>query len=293
MVRNYIKIAFRNLWKHKSFSAINIAGLAAGLTACFFILSYVRFELSYDNFHSKADRIVRLRDDVITPTETIPNGISVYPAGPAITADFPEVESMVRVSQQEMIFIQGDRKFRETNILLSDSTFFRIFDFKLVEGHAGSVLAAPGSVVITEAMAAKYFGEAPAMGKTIQIPQDDRTLSLTVTGIMAPMPENSQLRGDAVVSLSTAREAYAGFLDNWTNHAPYTYLLLKPGTDYKALEAKFPAFLEKHIGKTMDDFQMHYTYHITPIKDIYLSWGALRYAGITGSIGNVRIFTIV
>lgn len=293
MVRNYIKIAFRNLWKHKSFSAINIAGLAAGLTACFFILSYVRFELSYDNFHSKADNIVRLRDDVITPTETIPNGISVYPAGPAIVADFPEVESMVRVAQQELIFVNGDKKFRERRVLLADSTFFRIFDFTLVEGHAGSVLAAPGSIVLSEALAVKYFGNASPLGKSILIPVDDKTLPVTVTGVMANMPENSQIKGDAIISLSTLREAYAGSLDNWTNHAPYTYLLLKSGADYQALEAKFPAFLEKRIGKLMDELQMHYTYHLTPLKDIYLGWGAYRYAGVTGSIGNVRIFSVI
>lgn len=293
MVRNYLKIAFRNLWKHKSFSAINIAGLAAGLTACFFILSFVRFELSYDTFHSKADRIVRLRDDVITPTETIPNGISVYPAGPAIAEEFSEVESFARVSLQELTVMYGDRKFREKKVLLADSTFFRIFDFKLVEGTGQHALAAPYSAVLTEAAAKRYFGDQSPLGKTLQMPQGDRKLAVTVTGIMADIPENSQISADIVISMSTLREAFAGSMDNWTNHSPYTYLLLKPGTDYKALEAKFPAFLEKRIGKMMDDYQMHYTYHLTPIREVYLSWAPYIYAGITGSLANVRIFSIV
>lgn len=293
MVRNYIKIAFRNLWKHKSFSAINIAGLAAGLTACFFILSYVRFELSYDSFHSKADRIYRLRDDVITPTETIPNGISVYPAGPAIAQDFPEVESFVRVAPQELILMHGDKKFRESNLVLADSTFFNIFDFNLQEGHAPSVLAAPNSIVLSTETAGKYFGNASPLGKTMQIPLGENVMTVTVTGVMHNLPENAQIKADAIISLSSMREAFQGSLDNWTNHSPYTYLLLKPGADYKALEAKFPAFLEKRIGKMMDDYQMHYTYLLSPLKEVYLSWGPYRYAGITGSMGNVRIFSII
>lgn len=293
MVYNYFKIAFRNLWKHKTFSAINIAGLAAGLTACFFILSYVRFELSYDNFHSKADRIVRLRDDVITPTETIPNAISVYPAGPAIAAEFPEVESYTRVTVTEAIMLNGDKKFREPNCIIADSTFFNIFDFKLLEGKPSQVLAAPNSVVLSPAAATRYFGDASPIGKTIQIPNNESLLTLTVTGVMAAMPENSQLKADVIISMSTFRELYQQTPDSWTNHAPYTYLLLKPGADYKVLQAKFPAFLEKRIGEMMDNYQMHYTYHLTPLKDVYLNWGHFIYAGITGNKVNVRIFTLV
>ncbi len=293
MVRNYIKIAFRNLWKHRSFSAINIAGLATGLTACFFILSYVRFELSYDSFHSKADRIVRLSDDVVTPTETIENGTSVFPAGPAIAASFPEVESYARVAMQGLIMVHGDKKFVEPRVILADSAFFSIFSFDLLEGNPASVLAAPNSIVLTEQTAMKYFGNTSPMGKTLQLPGGDFNVAVTVTGVMRAMPENSQFQGDAIISLSTLNNVSANVLTNWTNHSPYTYLLLKPGTDYKALEAKLPAFLEKHIGTMMDQLQMHYKYHLIPMQDVYLNWGHRLYAGTSGSKGNIRIFAIV
>ncbi len=243
MVRNYIKIAFRNLWKHKSFSAINIAGLAAGLTACFFILSYVRFELSYDNFHSKGDRIVRLRDDVITPTETIENGISPYPVGPAIAEEFPEVESFVRVARQELIFVNGDKKFKEKDIVLADSTFFRIFDFPWLKGCRNMRWPRLTALCSRKRPPAVISGGIRT-GEVHTGPTGRQDPFLTVTGIMAPMPENSQIHADAVISLSTLREAYEGSLSNWTNHAPYTYLLLKPETDYKTLQARFPLSLK-------------------------------------------------
>ncbi|WP_119080927.1 ABC transporter permease [Chitinophaga alhagiae] len=293
MVSNYIKIAFRNLWKHKIFSAINIAGLAAGLTACFFILSYVHFELSYDDFHSKADRIVRLSDDVITPTETIANGISVFPAGPAIAQEFPEVETFARTAVTELILTHEDKKFIVPNCLLADSAFFSMFDFRLLQGNAASVLARPYTAVLSVATARKLFGHADPMGKAFKVPLEDTTALVTVTGVMDAFPENSQLKADVVVSMSTMSALYANSMTNWTNHSPYTYLLLKPGTDYKTLEAKFPAFLERRIGEMMDKYQMHYTYRLMPLKDVYLNWGYRAYAGITGNKGNVRIFTVV
>lgn len=293
MVSNYFKIAFRNLWKHKTFSAINIAGLAAGLTACFFILSYVYFERSYDNFHGKADRIVRLSDDVITPTETLSNGISVFPAGPAIAQEFPEVEAFARVAVNELILTNGDKKFLEPDCLLADSAFFSMFDFRLLKGNATSVLTQPYSVVLSERTARKLFGKVDPVGKGVLIPLEDTSVMVTVTGVMDAFPENSQLKADAVVSMSTMSALYAENMANWTNHSPYTYLLLKPGTDYKTLEAKFPAFLERRIGEMMDKYQMHYTYRLIPLKDVYLNWGYRAYAGITGSKSNVRIFTVV
>lgn len=293
MIRNYFKIALRNLWKHKIFSAINIIGLAVGMTACFFILSYVHFELSYDSFHTKADRIYRLTDDVTTPTETIHGGITPFPAAPAIKNDFPEVVSYVRTTMTELILVKGEKKFKEEHSLIADSTFFDIFDFKLLKGNAHTVLHAPGSIVLTQKIAEKYFGDEEALGQSLQLPIEDTTFTATVTGIMEEFPENSQIKADVVLSLATVAKRNYRNMDNWTNHSPFSYLLLAPGADAKALEAKLPAFLKARIGDIMDKNQMYYTYQLHPLKDVYLQFHDRLYAGETGSINNVRIFTLI
>lgn len=293
MIRNYLKIAFRNLWKHKIFSVINITGLAVGLTACFFILSFVHFELSYDNFHTKADRIYRLADDTKTPTETLRNAITAYPIAPAMKNDFPEVTAFVRTSVCELILAKGEKEFKEEHCLAVDSAFFSVFDFKLLKGDPHTALTAPGNIVLTLKTAEKYFGKQDPVGQTLLLPFGDTTLLATVTGVMEELPENSQLKADVLLSMISFAQSDDGSMDNWTNHQPYTYLLLAPGADPGALEAKLPAFLQKHIGKMMDKYQMYYTLTLHPLKEVYLSFGDRAYAGITGSIGNVRIFTFI
>ncbi|HEU4555115.1 MAG TPA: ABC transporter permease, partial [Chitinophaga sp.] len=155
------------MWKHKVFSIINITGLAVGMTACFLIFLYVHFELSYDNFHTKANRIYRLATDVKTPTETLHNGITNIPVVPAIKNDFPEVESCVRVINMGALVKKGALKFQEDNISAVDSTFFRVFDFRLLKGDADKALQAPLSVVLTKTTAEKYFGSSNPVGQTL------------------------------------------------------------------------------------------------------------------------------
>src|SRR5919199_3233500 len=134
MIRSFLKTTFRNLWKHRGFSFINIMGLAVGMAACFLIFLYVSFELSYDNFHSKARNIYRLVTDVKTPSETLHAGITNWPFAPTIKADFPEVASFVRIYRTGLLIRKDDKKFQEDRTLFADSTFFKVFDFKLIQG---------------------------------------------------------------------------------------------------------------------------------------------------------------
>ncbi len=165
MIKNYLKIAFRNLWRHRVFSFINIMGLAVGMTACFLIFLYVSFELSYDSFHAKASRIYRLVTDVKTPSETIHAGITSWPFAPNIKADFPEVESFTRIDQTSMLVRKGDKKFQEDRVLFADSTFFNLFDFKLIKGDPQTALKDIFSVVLSETAAKKYLGDADPLGQ--------------------------------------------------------------------------------------------------------------------------------
>ena len=290
MIKNYFKIALRNLWRHRGFSFINIAGLSIGITAGFFIFMYVAFELSYDKFHSKADRIYRLVTDIKTPSETINTDVTSWAFAPNIKADLPEVESFVRTSGGSFLVRRGNIKFQEERSMFADSTFFKVFDFKLLQGDPKTALTAPASIVFTESTAKKYFGKANPMGQTVLITGD--AIPAKVTGIMKDFPENSQIKADMVISMTSLTQNFNKGIDNqWGNFGATTYLLLKPGTTQKALEAKLPAFLQNRDGEGMKKSQMFYTLFLEPLKTVYLY--SKRGGQETGSISNVYIFGIV
>ncbi|OQP62738.1 cell division protein FtsX [Niastella vici] len=294
MLKNYFKIAFRNLWRHRVFSFINIMGLAVGMTACLLIFLYVRFELSYDSFHTKADRIYRIVTDLKTPTELIPTSGPAWPVAPHAKLDFPEVEAYTRVNPDNVLFRKDDIKFMEEGAIWADSAFFQIFNFRLIRGDVRTALIHPFSVVLSETAAKKYFGKDDAFGKTLLI--TGGAVPATVTGIMKDMPENSQIKSDVVLSMCTLTAEWAKDLDNqWGNYGPYAYLLLKPGTNAQALQKKFPAFLEKWNGEEMKQIQMYPTVLLEKLKDVYLhsTRGDLGSSKSSGNIKNVYIFSII
>jgi putative ABC transport system permease protein len=290
MLKNHFKIALRNLWRHRGFSFINITGLAIGITACFFIFTYVAFELSYDKFNTKADRIYRLVTDIKTPSETINTEVTSWAFAPNIKADFPEVESFVRISGGSFLVRKDNVKFQEEKTIFADSTLFKIFDFKLLKGDPNTALSAQASIVFTESAAKKYFGDKNPVGQTVLITGD--AIPATVTGIMKDMPANSQFKADMVVSMTTLTKKFnAGLENQWGNYGAVSYLLLKPGTNAKALQAKFPAFMEKRNGVEAKKQQMFATLFLEPLKDVYLK--STRGGQETGSMNNVYIFSII
>lgn len=291
MIKNYFKIAFRNLWRHKAFSFINIMGLAVGMTACFLIFLYVTFELKYDSFHSKGDRIYRVVADIKTPTEVINAGGPAWAVAPNAKDEFPEVESFVRIAGGDNLLIRkGDIKFQEENAMWADSAFFKVFDFKLLKGDPLTALKEPFSIVFTETAAKKYFGKTNPIGQTLLITGD--ALPAKVTGIMKDIPENSQIKGDLVLSMSTITQKFNAGLDSqWGNYGAQAYLLLKPNTNAKALEKKFPAFLEKRNGTEMKRMQMYPSLFLEPLKEVYLY--STRNGSKKGNITNVYIFSII
>ena len=167
MFKNYLKIAFRNLWRHRVFTGINLLGLAVGMASFLLIFSFVRFQRSYDSFHTKADRIYRINCDTRTETEVLPTGTSSGPTGAAIKANFPEVEEEARICFMSFLTQNGTKKFQEDKILAVDSTLFSIFSFPFLRGDAATALRAPFSAVLSEAAAQKYFGSADPIGKAL------------------------------------------------------------------------------------------------------------------------------
>jgi putative ABC transport system permease protein len=290
MLKNYFKIAFRNLWRHRVFSFINILGLTVGMTACFLIFLYVHFELSYDSFHSKANRIYRVVCDIKTPTEVIKAGGPSWAVGPHITQDFPQVEAAVRTTDDELLVRKGNVKFQELNSLWADSAFFGMFDFKLLKGNPKTVLQEPLSIVFSESAAKKYFGNADPVGQTVLLTGEGFTAK--ITGIMKDIPENSTIKADMLVSMSTlTRKLNPGLDDQWGNYGNSTFVLLKPGTRPADLQAQLPAFLERRNGTEMKKINMYPTLFLEPLKDVYLR--STRNGNNTGNINNVYIFSWV
>lgn len=291
MFKNYFKIAWRNLVKNKAFSFINIIGLAVGMTSCLLIFLYVSFEISYDNFHTKADRIFRVVTDTKTPSETITQGATTTPIAINMKKDFPEVEDAVRLRRDGFLVRKGNVKFQEERSVLADSTLFNVFDFPLIAGDKNTALKEPMSVILSQTAAKKYFGNEEPLGQQLLL--TGKAINATVTGVMKDIPENSQIEADMFVSMSSYMQIYGSPTSDseWTNHAYYTYLLLKPHADAKALERKFPAFMESHHGVQAKALQMQDYLSLEPLREVYLK--SKRDGFVTGNINNVYIFSII
>lgn len=290
MFKNYLKIAWRKLWKNKVFTLINIMGLAVGMTGCFLIYLYVHFETSYDAFNTKADRIYRIVCDIKTPSDLIKANVTSAPVAINMEKDFPEVEAAVRISSESFLVRKGNEKFQEKNSIMADSTLFKIFDFPLLYGDKNTALKEPMSIVLSQTAAKKYFGNINPVGQNVLLTGD--ALNATVTGVMKDIPENSQIKADVIVSMSSAKAIYKQSPDNeWGSFGWASYLLLKPGTNPKTLTAKFPAFTELHDGKEAKESQMYLTFFLEPLKEVYLY--STRDGSKTGNITNVYIFSII
>jgi len=291
MFRNYLKIAFRTLWASRGFSLLNVLGLSVGLSACFLIFLYVRFEYSYDDFHSKADRIYRVVTDLKTPTSAEQDAGTTGPIAINVKKDIPEVEDAVRLTADQFLFRKNDFKFQEKHVLFADSTLFNIFDFPLIAGDKKTALASPMSIVISQSAAKKYFGDSNPLGQ--QLLMTAAAIPATITGVMKDIPENSQIPADMFVSMSSFKPIYGHPSQDseWTMHNYITYVLLKPHTAAASVEKKFPAFLQFHDGALMRRLQMFETLLLEPLRDVYLRSGREGY--VTGSITNVRIFSII
>lgn len=270
MLRNYIKVAFRNLWRHRIFSAINIFGLAIGIAACLLIMLYVDFELSYDNFHEKADRIYRVKHESFKDGKLVEASASTFPAvGPDIKAAFPEVEDATSIYAFECIVSAADTdrqkaSFKEKGVYFVDSSFLKVFTFPLLKGSL-KAMNALNSVIITEQTARKYFGEEDPIGKSIQLENHNQGLLLTATvrGVCVDIPANSHLQFNFLVS--TFRGG-----GPWLHPNLHTYLLLSPEASVRALEEKLPALVEKHTGQQQNRLISKLSLSLQPLKSIHL-----------------------
>ncbi|MCU0324599.1 MAG: ABC transporter permease [Spirosomaceae bacterium] len=299
MIRNYLKIAFRNLQRNKVYSAINIGGLAIGMATCLLITLYVLDEISYDRYHQKADRIYRIDFDVKFGGQdrsfaTVSDGM-----GAALKNDYPFVETFARLRPIDILVKKGNQRIRENMSIFADNSVFEVFDIPLIEGDAKTALKEPFTIVVDEKTAQKYFGKAKALGMTMTI--DEKAYK--VTGVMKNIPENSHFAGrNMILSMESSADSRA---KNWLNNNFFTYLVLKEGTKPEQLQSQFESVVKKYMMpqfrsvmgiNSMDELKKsgnRVTLGLTPLTDIHLHSDKFFELSPNSSIQYVYIFSAI
>jgi putative ABC transport system permease protein len=279
MIKNYFKIAWRNLLKNKIFSFINIFGLAIGL-CCFLLISlYVIDELSYDRFYKDAHRIYRINSDISFGGSEMKMSQSADPMGAVLKKDYPQVEQFTRVyTNYGSNFIKKGTEFiNEEKIAHADSTFFDMFSIPVLEGNPKTALDAPNTVAISKSAAQKYFQTSHVLGKTLEIGLTNKTL-YNITAVYEDMPSNSHFNFDFICSMDNVNYDWG----NFTSHNFFTYIRLKEGVDYKVFNKNFDQVIAKYmlpkLGqlmniKSLDEFKKtgnRLEYSLFPMTDIHL-----------------------
>lgn len=300
MLTNYLKIALRNLLRQKAYSFINIVGLAVGMACCLLMILYVQHELSFDRFHTNADRIYRVNisakmgemDEVASATPP--------PIAERLRHDFPEVERATRIFMLGTSLARyNDKVFSGANVLATDEYFLQIFSFNLLAGAPKIVLKEPNTAVITRSAAEKYFGTDRAIGKTIMLGNENREFK--IIGVLENIPSNAHFTFEILTSISSYR-VVQHFDWSWVWCQLVTYVQLREGASAAALEAKFPQMVEKYapsaferIGQSFAELKRqggHWDFLLQPLTSIHLRSGAVgNRLGTTGNIVYVYIFS--
>jgi putative ABC transport system permease protein len=288
MLKNYLKVAFRNIKRQKGYSFINISGLAIGMAACFMILLWVHDELSFDTYHENAARIYRLTIDANLGTQ-VKAPVSPTPAGPAMANEYPEVLQYARLTRPNRSpVIVEDKEYFEENVAFADNSIFEIFSFPFLEGDPKTALKTAYSAVITEETAKKYFGNDDPIGRMIKFDGDKK---FAVTGVVKNVPENSHFSFNILRSMETLNVENRQLMENWMAISQYTYILLDEKAEYKDLEKKLPALIDKHLGTILKSLGASITLHLQPLKQIHLHSDFAGDIGAQGDILSVYLFS--
>ncbi len=289
MLKSYIIVALRNLRRQGFYSFINIAGLSAGVLCSLFLLLYIKDELSFDKFNKDAEQIYRVGIHASIQDTKLDICQAMSPIGPTMKADFPEVENFVRLNYpgRELV-TKDDQRFYEEKFYFADSSFFSLFSFRLITGNPKTVLVEPNSIVLTESIVKKYFGNEDPIGQVIKTGSEE--WQRKVTGVMAEPPANSHFQPKALISYSSLPERGPSA---WGNINDWVYLKLAPNTDPKVLEGRSPEFMEKYTGELFRKFNAKADFYLEPLLDIHLYSRNDGQIEPTGDITYIYVFSIV
>ena len=304
MIKNYFKIALRNLRKQRFYSLINILGLAIGLAVCLLITLFVLDELSYDRYHEKADRIQRVHISYSLGGKEGHGAVAAAPLAQTMVETYPEVENAVRLrTQGGFTFYRGTNAYWEEDVTFADSSLFDVFTLPLLYGNPKTALAQPNTLVISARSAKKYFGtdwkKSPPLGETLLVGRDKEAYQ--ITGIFDRAPSNSHFHFDVFLSMPSLEESQE---DMWLNNNFYTYLLLREGTDIVALQTKlnetFKTYaapeIEQYANMSYEEFLgsgNRFEYLLQPLTDIHLYSNLEAEIEANGDIRYVYIFSAI
>jgi putative ABC transport system permease protein len=284
MIKNYLKIAWRNISRSKGYSFINIGGLGIGMAASILILIWVQFEVSVDRFHENSDRIYAVWRTTSIEGEPVSWDYTPAPYAPTLKEEFPEVEEVARITEWDpMILAVGDNKFSEQPTF-TDPGFFKIFSFEVLEGDPVEALSAPDNIVLTESVAKKLFGETSALGKSVKV---EDQLDFEVKAVIKDLPANTSFSFTAFIPFKKL-EAMGWVDDFWGNNSMRTFAMLTEGTDLNLFNEKYSDFSKKYGGldENISDF-------LFPVKDLHLYSKFENGQSVGGKIELIRMFGIV
>lgn len=291
MLKNYFKSAIRNLLKRRAYAFINIAGLAVGITCCLLIALYVWEEWQFDAFHQQADQVYRVAATFQTTQEENELAISPSVLSALLREGFAEVEQATRFYTEQLVFEHENRRFMEDRMLFADTTFFDVFTFPLRQGNAETALEAPFSVVLTPAIALKYFGNDNPIGQTLSV---DGQHTFSVTGVTEPLPSNSHIQFDVLISMSSWEPLGKGDLSNYFGQWMYTYVRLAPNVEAEQFQEQLVTFMEGQINQNLAQVGMKITLVLEPLPEIYLYSKRLGQVGDrTGDPNTLYVFTLI
>jgi len=282
MIKNYLKIAFRNILRHKGYSIINIIGLAVGVVCCLLILIYDLYELGYDKHNKHADNIFRIE---LENWATVPSAI-----GPYMESKYSDVKECVRFMHMNRSIVEKDNNvFSEKNFFFADSSVFKVFSFKLISGNAENALAGSNSIVITKDMALKYFGNENPIGKRLMV-TTSKQVEFFVTGVVENMPEQSHFKFDFLASASALQLETRPDRNQWTQAISYTYLLLSDGADVPFIEKSLRSEI---LRRTYSPDTTSLSIYLRPLTKIYLYSDCEKEIEPQGSISYIYILSSI
>jgi putative ABC transport system permease protein len=298
MFKNYLKVAIRNLWKNKAFSAINIIGLSAGLAVCLLIVLYVVDELSFDKYVPNSERIYRLDADLYFNGTQFTASVAPAPLGPTLARESPQVEQMVRLNYQGDILVKKDNQnIQDHHAVFADSTFFKVFAVPVIAGNTATALNEPNSIVIDETTAKKYFNSTDVVGKTLYI---DNTTYCKITVVIKDMPPNSHFH----FSFIRKRGTQGNNESDWLSNNEHTYVLVKPTATKASLQKSVDGIVHSYVIKALQDqlhatekdFQQsggHFFYPAIALTDIHLHSDKSYEIEANGNVNYVYIFSVI
>ena len=301
MFKNYLKVALRNLWKNKVFSAINMIGLSAGLAVCLLIVLYVKDESGYDQFYPQAQNIYRVDADIFFNGTQFTSAVSPAPLAPTLKKDYPQIVQYTRLRNFGDIMVKKDNQnIQNHNAVFADSTFFQVFPLPMISGNPLTALNEPNSIVIDETTAKKYFNSTNVLGKTLYV---DNSTTCKITGVIKDVPPQSHFH------FSFIRPMYMFQNDrndqgDWLSNNYASYVLVRPGVTQAALQEKVNATIDNYLAKQLEqqlhtsagDLKKggnHFIYPVTALTDIHLHSNKSYEFEANGNIAYVYIFSVI